>query len=188
MYLIFWGGMGDSMFKELEIGETNNFKHLAYILPFIMVFVYDAFYKTSIAKNTRLATIISFLGVCGVAYLLHCIIGMEAWRAWNIHIGAMFGSMMAFNVWFRIWPAQQKIITAIKNGDAPDGNLVALAGLRSKHNTYMSVPLIWTMINEHTTGFSSFLWDGLGVLFIIVALGWHIVFQMYKKYAKIKGF
>ena len=43
------------------------------------------------------------------------------------------------------------IITAIKNGEAPNGDLVALAGLRSKHNTYMSVPLIWTMINQHTT-------------------------------------
>ena len=37
-------------------------------------------------------------------------------------------------------------ITAIKNGDAPDGDLVALAGLRSKHNTYMSVPLLWTIV------------------------------------------
>ena len=61
----------------------------------------------------------------------------------------MFGTMMAFNVWFRIWPAQQKIITAIKGGEAPNGDDVALAGLRSKHNTYMSVPLIWTMINQH---------------------------------------
>ena len=102
----------------------------------------------------------------------------------------MFGSMMAFNVWFRIWPAQQKIINAIKNGDAPDGELVALAGLRSKHNTYMSVPLIWTMINEHTHSLNKgFLlnYEGL-LLLIVIALGWHIAFQLYKKSAKIKGF
>ena len=66
---------------------------------------------------------------------------------------------MAFNVWFRIWPAQQKIITAIKNGDAPDASLVALAGQRSKHNTYLSVPLIWTMINEHTVVMSGKLFN-----------------------------
>ena len=105
----------------------------------------------------------------------------------------MFGTIMAFNVWFRIWPAQQKIITSIKNGEAPDGSLLALAGLRSKHNTYMSVPLIWTMINEHTRYFSG---GNLGfagqygwlVLMGIVALGWHIVFQIYKKSAKVQGF
>ena len=99
---------------------------------------------------------------------------------------------MAFNVWFRIWPAQQKIITAIRDGNAPDGDLVALAGLRSKHNTYMSVPLLWTMINQHTEVFAggkygitdSTNWLGL---VIIVAIGWHIVFQFYKKSAKVQG-
>ena len=88
---------------------------------------------------------------------------------------------------------QQEIITAIKNGEAPNGDLVALAGLRSKHNTYMSVPLIWTMINQHTTALaggnfgitSSTNWL---VLMIVVALGWHIVFQIYKKSGKVEGF
>ena len=158
---IFWIGMGDSVFAEEEIDSTNKFKHLAYLVPFIMVFVYDLLYKSKIAKNTRLVTIISFIGIVLVMCVLICLCKMTSYRAYNIHIGAMFGSMMAFNVWFRIWPAQQKIITAIKNGDKPDGELVALAGLRSKHNTYLSVPLIWTMINEHTAtvnnGFLAFV-------------------------------
>ena len=96
-------------------------------------------------------------------------------------------------MWFRIWPAQQKIITAIRDGEAPDGDLVALAGLRSKHNTYMSVPLLWTMINEHTTVFAGGNYgitesSNWLVLMVIVALGWHIVFQLYKRAAKIEGF
>ena len=115
--------------------------------------------------------------------------GNYSYRAVNIHIGAMFGTMMAFNVWFRIWPAQQKIITAIKNGEAPDGDLVALAGLRSKHNTYMSVPLIWTMSNQHhVTWDGMFNLNGIIWLLIIVALGWHLVFQLYKRSTKVKGF
>ena len=36
-----------------------------------------------------------------------------------------------------------------KGGDSPNADDVGLAGLRSKHNTYMSVPLIWTMSNQH---------------------------------------
>jgi uncharacterized membrane protein len=116
-----------------------------------------------------------------------------SYRSFNIHLGTLFGTIMAFNVWFRIWPAQQKIITAIKNGEAPDGSLVALAGLRSKHNTYMSVPLIWTMMNQHTIVLSG---GNFGitnstnwlVLMLMIALGWHIVFQLYKKSAKNKGF
>ena len=120
--------------------------------------------------------------------------GIE-YRTFNILIGAMFGTIMAFNVWFRIWPAQKRIITAIKNGEAPNASDVGLAGLRSKHNTYMSIPLIWTMINEHHHALSSE--TGGKALFGIpqelwligmVALGWHVVFQLYKKSAKVKGF
>ena len=145
-------------------------------------------YKSTLAKNTRLITIISFLLIAGMEYAMICCANYS-YRAVNIHIGAMFGTMMAFNVWFRIWPAQQKIITAIKNGDAPDGDLVALAGLRSKHNTYMSVPLLWTMINQHTVVYNGKLFDINGlVLLVVIALGWHIVFQLYKKSGKIKGF
>ena len=62
---------------------------------------------------------------------------------------------MAFNVWFRIWPAQQKIIRAVKDGSPlRDDPVVKLAGLRSRHNTYMSLPLLWAMIGQHTTFFA----------------------------------
>ena len=123
---------------------------------------------------------------------MSCCAGFE-YRAYNIHVGAMFGTIMAFNVWFRIWPAQQRIITAIKGGEAPNADDVGLAGLRSKHNTYMSIPLIWTMINEHHV----ILDEGgdwynqiPGEIWLIgmVALGWHIVFQLYRKSGKVKGF
>ena len=188
LLIVYWMNMNDSMFRELDMGEeANKFKHLAYLIPFLMVFVYDAFYKSSLAKDTRIATLISYAGIAGVLGFLIFVAEMTAYRAYNIHIGTMFGSMMAFNVWYRIWPAQQRIITAIKNGEAPDPADAGMAGLRSKHNTYMSFPLIWTMINEHTVGVSHYL-EGYGVLLVMIALGWHIVWQIYKKSATIKGF
>ena len=165
--------------------EVTMWAHIMLLVTFVAVFVYDFLYKSPLAKNTRVVTIVAFLLIAGIEYaMIHC--GGFGYRAFNIHIGAMFGTMMAFNVWFRIWPAQKRIITAIKNGDAPDGTDVALAGLRSKHNTYMSVPLLWTMINEHTTNFSGKLFDCSGlVLLVMIAIGWHLVFQLYKKSGKI---
>ena len=62
-----------------------------------------------------------------------------------ITIGGLFGTVMWFNVWFIIWPAQQKIIPAIKAGEAPPAGLPAKAGMASKINTYMSVPLLFFM-------------------------------------------
>ena len=67
-----------------------------------------------------------------------------------------------------------------------------MAGARSRHNVYMSVPLLWTMMNNHTTtigtavgipGEYSFL-----LLLIVILLGWHIVWQLYKKAPQVKGF
>ena len=193
LYVIFWAGslsIGESAGNNMFEADTDvtMWTHIMLLVTFLAVFVYDFLYKSALAKNIRLITIVSFLLILGVEYLMiHC--GQFGYRAFNIHIGAMFGTMMAFNVWFRIWPAQQNIIASIKDGEAPDGDLVALAGLRSKHNTYLSVPLIWTMINEHTAVFSGKLCGCTGlVLAIVIPLGWHIVFQLYKKSAKIEGF
>ena len=190
LYVIYWHGnlsMGaeDNMMAD---GEVTMWTHIMISFTFLAVFLYDFLYKSPLAKNLRVITIIAFLLIVGAECLMiHC--GQFGYRAFNIHIGAMFGTIMAFNVWFRIWPAQQKIITAIKNGEAPDASLVTLAGQRSKHNTYLSVPLIWTMINEHTAVMSGKLFNINGlVLLVIIALGWHIVFQFYKKGSKIQGF
>jgi uncharacterized membrane protein len=103
-----------------------------------------------------------------------------------IHVGAMFGTIMAFNVWYRIWPAQQKIIAATRDGAAPDAALVARAGLRSRQNTYMSLPLVFTMINaHHTTWNSPYAWLAI-IALILVA--WWIGTMLFKRAPKVQGF
>ncbi len=196
LYVIFWDGslgMGSSENMMMDTNmEVNMYTHIMLAVVFGGVFLYDFLYKSGLASNTRVITIISFLLIAAVVYCMKFCAGFN-YRAFNIHLGALFGTIMAFNVWFRIWPAQQKIITSIKNGEAPDGTLAALAGLRSKHNTYLSIPLIWTMINEHTQYFAGGnLWlkesTNWLALLVVVALGWHIVFQLYKRSAKVEGF
>src|SRR5947209_1582527 len=122
-------------------------------VTFLGVFLYDALWKSGLANNLRAAVIVSFvLGAIIIALFVH--FAHFSYRGTLIHTAALFGTIMAFNVWFRIWPAQQKIIRATKNGEAADANVVKLAGLRSRHNTYMSVPLLWGMIGQHTTYFA----------------------------------
>ena len=162
------------------------------VVTFLAVFIYDGLFKSGLAKNVKVAVTVGFIIIVVILYLM-ATWGAFSYRGYNIHIGAMFGTIMAFNVWYRIWPAQQKIITAIKNGEKPDGDLVALAGMRSKHNTYLSLPLFWAMINAHTTYFAGgnlgvpaeFAWI---VLLVVILIGWHIIWQCYKKAGKVKGF
>jgi uncharacterized membrane protein len=162
------------------------------LVTFLAVFLYDALWSSGLADNVRVAVIVSFV-LLSVIVALYVYVGAFSPRGMLIHTGALFGTAMAFNVWYRIWPAQQKIITAVKNGEAPDAALPKLAGLRSKHNTYMSLPLLWAMIGQHTTFFmggnmgipSAYYW----VFWLaVIALGWHIIFHCYRKAGKVPGF
>jgi uncharacterized membrane protein len=156
------------------------------LVSFIAPFIYDALVKMEPLKDMRTLFVVGLV-LTAIVELLFVYVGTFSYRAMVIHTGGMFGTIMAFNVWFRIWPAQQKIITAVKEGAAPDAALVALAGSRSRHNTYLSVPLVWTMINSHTVvPFASgpaWLW-----LLLMVAIGWWFVTMFYRQSAKVKGF
>jgi uncharacterized membrane protein len=148
-------------------------------------FIYDPLASGGLGKNNKtFAWICLALVAAVVMAFIH--VGHLSYRAYNIHLGGMFGTIMAFNVWFRIWPNQQKIIAAVKAGTPPDAALVAQAGQRSRHNTYMSVPLIWTMINYHTTT-AAVGTPGVSTI-LIVALGWWVVMLCYGKAGKVKGF
>ena len=106
-------------------------------VTFLAVFIYDALWRSGLANNVRAAVIVSFV-LLSVVVALFVYFGHFSYRGTLIHTGALFGTTMAFNVWFRIWPNQQKIIRAVKNGEAADAGVVKVAGLRSRHNTYMA--------------------------------------------------
>ena len=103
LYVIFWNGNLSMESSEtlMTDGEVSMWTHIMLLVTFAAVFLYDFLYKSVLAKNTRVITIISFLLIAGVEYaMIHC--GAFSYRAFNIHIGAMFGTMMAFNVWLSL--------------------------------------------------------------------------------------
>jgi uncharacterized membrane protein len=109
-------------------------------------------------------------------------------RAAFIHAGALFGTSMAANVWMRIWPAQKRIISAIKAGQAPNAADAALAGLRSKHNTYMSVPLLFLMLGVHQAEAGVFGGDAWMWVLGLCVLGFAATSWLYTTATKVKGF
>src|SRR5688572_14137404 len=71
-------------------------------------------------------------------------------KNWWITMGALFGLIMWFNVWFVIWPNQKVILTGISTGNKPadfDAR-VATAGKFSRINTYLSVPMLFGMLGR----------------------------------------
>jgi uncharacterized membrane protein len=170
--------MGDNLMRpdsSLGMGAGVGIS-LALIL--VVFFVYDALWK-AMATKEQTGVAVSFVLLAVLVWALSRIF---AGRAVYIHVGMLFGTIMAMNVWMRIWPAQRKIIAAIKGGTAPDPALASMAGLRSKHNTYMSVPLILTMVSNHySTVYGSE--GGWVILILLVAAGWGLAKWLYTKSA-----
>jgi uncharacterized membrane protein len=161
------------------------------VVTFLAFLLYDALHKSALGKDPKTFGALCFVLVAIIVALM-VKVGGFSYRAFNIHLGALFGTAMAFNVWFRIWPAQKVILKGVKgDGPAADPSLVAMAGARSRHNTYMSVPLFWAMINSHhvTVATAVGLPASLSyvLLLVVILVGWHIVWQLYKKAGKVKG-
>lgn len=101
-----------------------------------------------------------------------------------ITFGALFGIVMWFNVWFIIWPAQQKIIPAVKNGEAPPAGLPGKAAMASRINTYLSVPLLFFMGAGSEGHYPIFNYY---TLVIVIVVGFGLVKLTYGFSKKIKG-
>jgi uncharacterized membrane protein len=179
LLLVFWhGGL---MFRP---GVSWNIGAVVMVLlTFLAAVIYDVLANTGWGKDIRLVGGVG-LSIAIVIIVFYAFAGF-GYRAYVIHTGAMLGTTMAFNVWMRIWPAQRQIISATKQGAAPDPALVALAGTRSRHNVYMSVPLVWTMIDSHTiVPFAG----SVATLIAAFLVGWAAVYWLYGKAATVKGF
>jgi uncharacterized membrane protein len=95
--------------------------------------------------------------VFGLAYIggISADIGSDYWSTGqfkSIAIGGGLGIIMAYNVWFIIWPKQQKIIAAVRakmaddSSPAPEPQWGRTALLASRTNTMLSIPMLFFMI------------------------------------------
>ncbi|HEV7472623.1 MAG TPA: urate hydroxylase PuuD [Pyrinomonadaceae bacterium] len=131
--------------------------------------VYDLMMVSPLGKNEKAVAVIGYLLIVGTTYGLT---RMFSGRAAYIHVGAMFGTIMAANVWMRILPAQKKMIAAINAGHKPDDALSAQAKRRSKQNTFLAVPVVFIMISNHFPGVTYGDRYNWAVLSILILLGW----------------
>jgi len=70
-------------------------------------------------------------------------------RAAFMHVGAAIGTVMVANVFFVIIPAQKELVAALVGGRAPDAEKANAALLRSRHNNYFTLPVLFIMISSH---------------------------------------
>ena len=131
--------------------------------------IYDALARTSLARRELLFATVAFAGTMLLVIGLSRILST---RATYIHIGALFGTIMALNVWERILPPQRKMVAAAARGEPFDQTLGAGAKHRSKHNTFLAVPTTFIMISNHFPTATYGHPYGLLILGVLILVGW----------------
>jgi uncharacterized membrane protein len=66
-----------------------------------------------------------------------------------MHVGAMLGTIMAANVFFVIIPGQRAMVEAMAAGREPDAERGRQGALRSRHNNYLTLPVLFVMVSTH---------------------------------------
>ncbi len=70
-------------------------------------------------------------------------------RAALLHLGAFTATIMSANVFFIIIPNQKVVVADLKAGRTPDPDYGRIAKLRSTHNNYLTLPVLFLMLSNH---------------------------------------
>jgi uncharacterized membrane protein len=131
--------------------------------------IYDVALRSRLGRSQPT---FAFFGFVMTAVFSWGLIHVFSGRAAYIHMGAVFGTIMTANVWLRILPAQRKMILAAASGTKFDPALGAQAKLRSKHNTFLAVPVVFLMLSNHypvATYGNRYAWQ---TLIALILAGW----------------
>lgn len=161
---------GGRMFDDSAAG-WNAAAGMSVLAVFLAFAVYDVLAKMSFFADIRRLGALAFLATIALVETMSGPAGM-GYSAVLIHIGTMFGTVMVANVWMRIWPAQRAAIAAQRDGRPADEPHLQEAVRRARHNAYLSLPLLWTMLGQHSVvpGAFSNLW-----LYGVLVASWGFV-------------
>ena len=147
LILVYWYG-AEVYLIDPSVAALSPLAAVAIALTIIVAgwIVYDLLCKSALGRNDAL-----FAGV------LLVLSTMLAWglcqvfggRGAYIHFGAVLGTIMVANVFFVIIPGQRQMVAAAERGESPDPLPGIRAKQRSVHNTYFTLPVLFTMTSNH---------------------------------------
>ena len=171
---------------DKNINDINSFTAIIISLIFLLGswFLYDFLCKSTIINNTVFFTLTCLFLSILASYILTNIFGS---RAAYIHVGACLGTIMAANVFRVIIPSQKNMVDAALTNEEPDLQKGIDAKIRSIHNNYITLPVLFIMISSHfpfTYG-HKFNWLILALISIIGAIVRHYFNLRNKKQHKV---
>lgn len=128
--------------------------------------VYDLLCRSSLAKNEVALGAVLFVLVVAMAWGFSQVF---SGRGAMLHTGAVLATIMSANVLLVIIPNQAKVIEDLKAGRAPDPQLGYIGKVRSTHNNYITLPVVFMMISGHYPMTFSTAYTWLIVALVLIA-------------------
>jgi uncharacterized membrane protein len=107
---------------------------------------YDLLCKSRLGQNPTTLMLILYAIVVVLAWALTQVF---SGRAALLHLGAVTATIMSANVFITIIPNQKIVVEDLKAGRTPDPEYGRIAKLRSTHNNYLTLPVIFLMLSNH---------------------------------------
>ena len=147
LMIVYWAGaelyLIDTAKADLAVWQAIGISALSLTIGWL---VYDALCKSTLGDRPTLLMLLLFvlLVVMGWAYNQ-----VFTGRAMMLHLGAFTATIMTVNVAHIIMPNQRIVVADLKAGRTPDPKYGKIAKLRSTHNNYLTLPVIFLMLSNH---------------------------------------
>ncbi len=108
--------------------------------------IYDLLCKSGLGEKPTLLMLLLFALLVAMSWGYNQIF---TGRAALLHLGAFTATVMTANVFFIIIPNQRIVVADLKAGRKPDPKYGKIAKLRSTHNNYLTLPVVFLMLSNH---------------------------------------
>ncbi len=107
---------------------------------------YDAMCKSKLSEQPTLLMLLLFVILVAMSWGYNQVF---TGRAALLHLGAFTATIMTANVFFQIMPNQRIVVADLKAGRTPDAKYGKIAKVRSTHNNYLTLPVVFLMLSNH---------------------------------------
>lgn len=148
LMVVYWVG-GELYLIDQAKAELSLWQGIAISAATLSIgwLVYDRLCKTaSLAARPTLLMLLLFCLLVAMGYGLNQVF---TGRAMMLHLGAFTATIMTANVFFIIMPNQRIVVADLQAGRTPDAKYGKIAKLRSTHNNYLTLPVIFLMLSNH---------------------------------------
>jgi uncharacterized membrane protein len=129
---------------------------------------YALYCRTQWARNLRVSALVGILLTAALAAFYGYFFNG---RAALIHLGAALGTIMSANVFFSIIPWHRRLIAAIESGRPLEGIYRDHPGFRSRHNHYLTLPVLFLMLCVHAPVRLDGAYAWLAITLLVSAMG-----------------